>query len=139
MEPHPENGKVILQVFGDSSHSYQINGTTLAHGRTELLEGFYTVTSNSVENSIQLNLSSAVSCGYVLGLFQSPQNKLVHFEHFSFSFIKHHYMHLFSNRHFYYFCSFNFSGAASPSFPIAVRKLKAVEHAYIYQYRMIPI
>ncbi|VDK69830.1 unnamed protein product [Litomosoides sigmodontis] len=75
MESPLESGKVILQVFGDSSHSYQINGTALAHGRTELSEGFYIVTSNSIENSIQLNLSSTVACGYVLGLFQSPQNK----------------------------------------------------------------
>lgn len=80
MESRPESGKVILRVFGDSSYSYQINGTTLTSEKTELSEGFYTVTSNLTENvqSFQLNLSSTVACGYILGLFQSPQNKLVH-------------------------------------------------------------
>ncbi|KAL3998467.1 POT family protein [Acanthocheilonema viteae] len=75
MESHPENGKVILQVFGDSSHSYQINGTTLTSGKIDLLEGFYTVTSNSNEESFQLNLSSSMGFGYVLGLFRSSRDK----------------------------------------------------------------
>ncbi|CAG9537546.1 unnamed protein product [Cercopithifilaria johnstoni] len=77
MELCPENGKVILQAFGDSLQSYRINGATLSSGKIDLPEGFYTVTSDSIENaqSFQLNLSSTVSSGYVLGLFQSSQNK----------------------------------------------------------------
>ncbi|EFO24287.2 POT family protein [Loa loa] len=78
MEPHPERGRVILQTFGDSSHSYEINGTKLTYGKTDLPEGLYTVTSNSIENvqSFQLNLSSSES-GYVLGLFESSRNKSI--------------------------------------------------------------
>lgn len=81
MESHPERGKVTVQVFGNSSHSYKINGTKLIYGKIDLPEGLYTVTSNSIENtqSAQLNLSSA-SSGYVIGLFESSRNKPVHFQ-----------------------------------------------------------
>ncbi|VIO96173.1 Uncharacterized protein BM_BM4491 [Brugia malayi] len=76
MESHPEHGKVILQLIGNSSYSYEINGTELTFGKTDFPEGLYTVTSSSIENaqSFQLNLSSAGS-GYVLGLFESSRNK----------------------------------------------------------------
>uniref|UniRef100_A0A0R3RHS3 Solute carrier family 15 member 2 n=1 Tax=Elaeophora elaphi TaxID=1147741 RepID=A0A0R3RHS3_9BILA len=76
MESHPAHGKVFLQVFGNLSHSYQINGTKLTNEKTELSQGFYTVTSNSTKNAenFELNLTSAGS-GYVLGVFQSSQNK----------------------------------------------------------------
>uniref|UniRef100_A0AAF5RWP1 POT family protein n=1 Tax=Wuchereria bancrofti TaxID=6293 RepID=A0AAF5RWP1_WUCBA len=76
MEPHPEHGKVILQLIGNSSYTYEINGTELTYGKTDFPEGLYTVTSSSIENaqSFQLNLSNAGS-GYVLGLFESSRNK----------------------------------------------------------------
>ncbi|KAM3724786.1 Peptide transporter [Dirofilaria immitis] len=76
MEACPEHGRVILQAFGDSLHSYEINGTKLTDGKIDLPEGLYTVTSNSIENAqnFQMNLSSVAS-GYVLGLFESSQNK----------------------------------------------------------------
>lgn len=78
MEPCPELGKVILQRFGNSSHYFEINGTELGYGKTDLSQGIYVVTSNSAENlqNYKLNLSSAAS-GYVLGLFDSPHNKWV--------------------------------------------------------------
>ncbi|OZC12612.1 hypothetical protein X798_00243 [Onchocerca flexuosa] len=76
MEACPAHDRVILQLFGDSSHSYEINGTKLIDGKIDLPKGVYTVTSNSIENvqSFQLNLSSAAS-GYVVGLFKSSRNK----------------------------------------------------------------
>ncbi|VDK72968.1 unnamed protein product, partial [Onchocerca ochengi] len=76
MEACPAHGRVILQLFGDSSHSYEINGTKIIDGRIDLPEGVYTVTSNSIENaqSFQLNLSSAAS-GYVVGSFKSSRNE----------------------------------------------------------------
>ncbi|VDN38847.1 unnamed protein product [Gongylonema pulchrum] len=78
MEPCPEPGQVILQRFGNSSHYYEINGTELSYGKTELPEGVYQVTSNTASDlpNVQLNLSGAAS-GYVLGLFDSPLNRLV--------------------------------------------------------------
>ncbi|EJW78617.1 POT family protein, partial [Wuchereria bancrofti] len=51
MEPHPEHGKVILQLIGNSSYTYEINGTELTYGKTDFPEGLYTVTSSSIENA----------------------------------------------------------------------------------------
>lgn len=81
MEKCPESGRVILQVFGDSPYSYEINGTKLNYGKTELPEGFYTVKSHKDENapSFQLNLSNAGS-GYILGLFKPSRNRPAYFQ-----------------------------------------------------------
>ncbi|MCP9259635.1 Solute carrier family 15 member [Dirofilaria immitis] len=67
MEACPEHGRVILQAFGDSLHSYEINGTKLTDGKIDLPEGLYTVTSNSIENAqnFQMNLSSVASGKYL--------------------------------------------------------------------------
>lgn len=77
METHPEQGEVILQKFGNSSHHYLINGTLLKFGKTLLPEGIYTITTeNSPQQSYQLDLSTGSSY-YVLGLFDTPKNTYV--------------------------------------------------------------
>lgn len=73
MEPRPAHGEVFLQRFGNSSLHYTINGSQLNYGKTALVAGTYTVASeNGNPFQIELNASSS---GYVLGLFESPNNK----------------------------------------------------------------
>lgn len=83
MELLPGDGRVVLQVFGNSSHSYEINGTRLCYGKTELSGGFYTIASHTEENvpSFQLDLSND-GTGYVLGVFESPEKRPVYFQIF---------------------------------------------------------
>uniref|UniRef100_A0A0N5AUQ9 Peptide transporter 3 n=1 Tax=Syphacia muris TaxID=451379 RepID=A0A0N5AUQ9_9BILA len=73
MEPRPEPGHVFLQRFGNSTVKYYLNGVPLEFGKTDLEVGEYAVNAED-GSSFGISLTKSAS-GYVLGLFDSPDNK----------------------------------------------------------------